>query len=242
LNNSGSFEKPPTAQEAVLAEVRRALLDGSLEPGAKINVDGMATELNVSRAPVRDALRILEGEGQVEYRPHRGYSVPELDPDDLFQIYRIRELLETEALLLGFDRIDDDVISEMERAADEVTGAVAAGDKIQGTFANRRFHFALLETCGEDRLVRTIRNLWNSDVYRTIYFDDPKMTAESDQEHYAIIAAARDRDLDRLIELANHHRSHALQMVLNALMDRGDIPRDRLPDESAWRPRLTTRG
>jgi len=235
------FAKPPTAQEAVLAAVRTSLLDGTLAPGTRINVDGMATEMNVSRAPVRDALRILEGEGQVEYIPHRGYTVPELDPEDLFQIYRIRELIETEAILLGFENIDETVLAEMRAAAAEVTEAVNAGDKIAGTFANRRFHFALFETCGQDRLVRTIRNMWNADVYRTIYFADPAMTRESDGEHYEIIEAAGSGDIDRLLDVSNHHRNHALQMVLTVLEQRGELPGGEMPDPSVWRARLTNR-
>lgn len=221
--------------------MRTSLLDGTLAPGTKINVDGIATELDVSRAPVRDALRILEGEGQVEYRPHRGYTVPVLDPEDLFQIYRIRQLLETEALLLAFDRIDDEVLAEMKAAADEVTAAVSAGDKVNGTFANRRFHFALLETCGQPRLVKSIRNLWNSDVYRTVYFADPAMTQESDRQHYEIIEAAGGDDVQRLIDLSNDHRNHALKMVLQELERRGELPGGKMPDPSFWTPLLAIR-
>jgi len=230
-----------TAQEAVLVEVRRALLDGTLPPGARINVDRMATELNVSRAPVRDALRILEGEGQVEYTPHRGYQVPAPAPHDLFDIYRMRELLETEALLLGAERIDDDVVRTMEEAADEVTAAVEARDNVAGTYANHRFHLALLETCGRPRLIRTIRHLWLSDAYRTVYFGDPVQTDVSNRQHYEIIEAARRRDADELLLLCNAHRDHALQMVLTALEAQGELPDGELPGEDAWRPRTITR-
>lgn len=240
MSNASSFERPPTAQEAVLAAVRRSLLDGTLAPGTRINVDRMATELNVSRAPLRDALRILEGEGQVEYRPHRGYAVPELDPVDLFEIYRIRELLETEAILLGAANIDDAVIAEMEAAAREATEAVENGDNIAGTYANRRFHYALLESCRSKRLMTMIRGLYNSDGYRTFYFADPEMTNESDQEHYKIIEAAKRRDAGKLVALCNHHRNHALTMVLTVLDRRGELPFDEFPDESSWRPVLTT--
>lgn len=241
MTSEGGFEKPPTAQEAVLAEVRRSLLDGTLAPGTRINVDGMATQLNVSRAPVRDALRILEGEGQVQYRPHRGYSVPELDPDDLLQIYRLRELLETEALLLGAGRFNEQLADVMREAAAEVTEAVGRGDKVAGTYANRRFHFAMFETCGEARLISEIKGLWNSDVYRTNYFADPDMTAESDQEHYSIIEAVAAGDVDRIVELSNHHRAHALRMVLSVLEKNGELPPNLDPVAEDWRPRLTAR-
>ena len=96
-----SFRRPPTAQEAVLAELRRAIAAGELRPGEQVLQDALAERFGVSRVPLREALKILEGEGQVTYRPHRGYFVAELDLDDLREVYRIRDLLETEAIDVG---------------------------------------------------------------------------------------------------------------------------------------------
>lgn len=82
--------RPPTAQEFVLTELRRAIVSGQLRPGAAIRQDTLAESLGVSRVPLREALKILEGEGQVTYRPHRGYFVADLSYDDLREVYRIR--------------------------------------------------------------------------------------------------------------------------------------------------------
>ncbi|MPZ79708.1 MAG: GntR family transcriptional regulator [Actinophytocola sp.] len=60
-----AFRRPPTAQEAVLNELRRAIVSGELVPGQQIVQDVVAERLGVSRVPVREALKILEGEGQV---------------------------------------------------------------------------------------------------------------------------------------------------------------------------------
>ena len=95
---SRPFRRPPTAQEAVLAELRRAIVTGELAPGEQVLQDALAERFGVSRVPLREALKILEGEGQVTYRPHRGYFVAELDVDDLREVYRIRDLLESEAV------------------------------------------------------------------------------------------------------------------------------------------------
>lgn len=68
----GAFKRPPTAQEAVLQELRRAIMARELKPGDRVGQAGVADSLGVSRVPVREALKVLEAEGQVVYRPHRG--------------------------------------------------------------------------------------------------------------------------------------------------------------------------
>lgn len=237
--NKSKFERPPTAQEAVLEEVRSALLDGRLPPGSKINTDAIATELNVSRAPVRDALRVLEGEGQVEYKAHRGYTVPPPDPDDICQIYRLRQLLESEAILMATANLDQEAIEEMTAAADKVVEDVKSGNRVATTFSNRDFHFALFQRCGEPRLVAMIRRLWNSDGYRNRYFSDRATSEASAEEHYAIIEAAKDRDGLRIVELSNRHRNRSLLTLIKSLESEGTLPKGKYSDSTIWQPLLT---
>src|SRR4051812_14872406 len=165
------FRRPPTAQEAVLAELRRSILEGDLEPGAQILQDRIAEQLGVSRVPVREALKMLEGEGQVSYAPHRGYFVTELDAAELMEVYEIREWLEAEAVTRALPHLGKDDFERMQEAVDDMEAAEERGDVVALTAANRRFHFALMEPCGMPRLVRIIRQLWDStDPYRSVYF------------------------------------------------------------------------
>lgn len=92
-----SMARPPTTQEFVLQELRNAIVRGELPPRQPIRQDAIAQRFGVSRVPLREALKILEAEGQVVYRPHRGYSVAELALSDLLEVYRLRQLLESEA-------------------------------------------------------------------------------------------------------------------------------------------------
>ena len=94
------FQRPPTAQEAVLVELRGRILRGDLAPGSPLRQEDLAASLGVSRVPVREALRMLESEGHVTYTPHRGYRVPELDLDELDEIYHLRALIEDDLAAL----------------------------------------------------------------------------------------------------------------------------------------------
>ena len=108
------FRRPPTAQEAVLAELRRLITAGLLRPGQQIVQDALAVQFGVSRVPLREALKILEGEGQVTYVAHRGYFVTELSLSDLIEVYRIREILEAEAVSIAVPQMTAEDIHRLE--------------------------------------------------------------------------------------------------------------------------------
>ncbi len=88
------FQRPPTAQEAVLVELRARILRGQIASGPRCGRRTWPPRLGVSRVPLREALRMLESEGHVIYVPHRGYRVTELDLDEFEEIYHLRALLE----------------------------------------------------------------------------------------------------------------------------------------------------
>lgn len=206
-----SFEPPKTAQEAVLLEIRKRLLDGRLSPGEAIRPDAFGEELGVSAVPVREALRILEGEQQVRYRPHRGYLVTELDIRDLREIYAIRELLEPEAVRHSVPRLTDDDLAEMRSAMHEME--TVGEDVFALTTANRRFHFTLLEAAEMPHLQRMITWLWDASEpchYRSSGFMRPDNRTRVDAEHHEIMNAVTARDVDKVIAELSEHRQHAL--------------------------------
>ncbi|WP_309072602.1 GntR family transcriptional regulator, partial [Arthrobacter sp.] len=85
-----SPKRPPTAQAFALAELRRMIIAGEVQPGEPLRQDALAERLGVSRVPLREAFKILEGEGQIVYQPHRGFKVARLSLADLLETYRIR--------------------------------------------------------------------------------------------------------------------------------------------------------
>lgn len=213
-----AYERPPTAQEAVLAELRRAIAGGRLQPGQQVVQDSLAEQLGVSRVPLREALKILEGEGAVVYEPRRGYFVAELSLADLEEVYRIRDLLETEAVRVAVPRLDPADLAALEAHASECARAGAAADLDAMTEANRRLHFGLIEASGMPRLARLARILWDAtDVYRTLYYSEGLNRARVDDEHAAIVRAARAGDAERCAELLRAHREHAVEALRGRL-------------------------
>lgn len=206
--------RPPTAQAFVLAKLRSAIIAGDFLPGQPLRQDSIADQFGVSRVPLREALKILEGEGQVVYEPHRGYKVARLSLDDLLEVYRIRELLEAEAARAAVRRGGETVLEEMRAAAREVESASLVGDLLNMTAANRRFHFVLINAAGMPRLERLIQVLWDStDTYRFVYYGNEVNRRRVEHEHQLIIDAFADRDAGLLISLLDDHRTHAIQSL-----------------------------
>jgi len=208
-------ERPPTAQAFVLAELRRAIIAGEFLPGQPLRQSALAERFGVSRVPLREAFKILESEGQVDYEPHRGHKVAELSLTDLLEVYRIRELLEAEAARVALaNRPDDGVVRDLRAAARDVEQASAASDLLAMTDANRRFHFVLIQGAGMPRLERMIKVLWDAtDAYRFVYYGAEANRSRVEHEHLLIIDAFAEQDADKLILLLDEHRAHAVEAL-----------------------------
>ncbi|MEP7194040.1 MAG: GntR family transcriptional regulator [Actinomycetota bacterium] len=217
------FQRPPTAQEAILAELRRFIVTGVLRPGQKIVQDSLAAGLGVSRVPLREALKILEGEGQVTYCAHRGYFVTELSLSDLVEVYRIREILEAEAVTVAVPQLTPEDISRFEEAERDVQAAADNADVIAMTTANRRFHFALIDACALPRLMWLIGLLWDAtEVYRAVYYNEQHHRELVAAEHRALVVAVRAGDAPTAIKVLAEHRRHAVEGLRPVMEPAGD--------------------
>ena len=205
---------PGTTAQHALTHLRGAIVSGGLVPGERIGQEGVAERLGISVAPVREALRILEREGQVTYRPRRGYVVTELRIEELEEIYGLRGLLEREAALAALPNLDEHDRLAIERAAADCADAVAVQDIVAELDANRRFHFAILSPAGRPHLQRLIDLLWDStEAYRALYYNSDAERHESLRAHDRILGAVIARDPGRLIGELDAHRERALVVL-----------------------------
>ena len=203
-----------TAQETVLVSLRSDILTGRLGPGDQVVQELLAERYGVSRVPIREALKTLESEGQVVYHPHRGYFVAELSVADLLEVYRLRSILEAEAIRQAVPILGDDDVDALAELLAEVQTAAGAVDVIAMTAANRRFHFAIFDAAGLPRLSRILRQLWEAtDAYRALYFQGPENRDRVAREHTRMLSALRKRDAETLVRLHDEHREHSVGAV-----------------------------
>jgi DNA-binding GntR family transcriptional regulator len=208
----------------VANELRRSILSGALAPGREFSLRGMAEMLKVSFIPVREALRVLEGEGLVIIRPGRSAVVAPLDLDDLQAIYRLRQVLEPEIagrsclLLSDFDL--DQLEQQTAEFADEHRGIHEIYE------SHHALHLALLRPAATAWDIRILTTLWRAaERYIRIGFgrldDDPDEHRRRQQVHRELIAAFRLRDPGVVAEAMREHLARNEQTALMALDEDG---------------------
>jgi DNA-binding GntR family transcriptional regulator len=186
--------------------IRQLILAGELIPGEQLRQVQLAERLNVSRIPLREALAILRAEGAVDYRPNAGYSVARFDPFEMWQLYLMRELLET-AVLRSIDAIPTETRVELERINAIHQEACAVQDVPGIVRSNHDFHFALFRLSPYKTIVSEIDRLWNkTELYATFHAYDPAHRRQVMKEHRRFLTLAKRNDIGGLIELSTQHR------------------------------------
>jgi DNA-binding GntR family transcriptional regulator len=208
------------AQQAVEV-LRHTFIIGELKPGDRVRQEVIAERLGTSLAPVREALAVLEQEGQLTYRPRRGYFVTELSLADLEEIYDLRRLVEARAARGALPQLDAEARERIDLAAADCEDAVKRGNVSAELEANRRFHFALLEAPDQAHTMRVIRLLWDStETYRALYYNDPDDRVDSLEAHARIVDCIRAGDADELVAQLDSHRDAALLRLATFLTER----------------------
>jgi DNA-binding GntR family transcriptional regulator len=133
--------QPLAAQ--VTQQLREAIVDGRLKPGAPIRQEAVAREFGTSRIPVREALSQLENEGLVTIVPHCGARVATLDFDECLEIYKIRERIEPLAFAESVGRLTDDQLRRLDGLAAEIEAS--QGQQKAWIDIDRRFHLGCYE-------------------------------------------------------------------------------------------------
>lgn len=149
---------PVSLVETVTRHVRSQVLSGGLEPGERIVEESLCAALGVSRAPVREALRLLAQQGLVEHLPRRGFRVVEWSVADIVQLFELRRVLEEFAIRkalpfdLGSADAGDDPFAGIRDALDDMRSAAEGGDSLGRDDAHRRFHEAVVAIAGSRQL------------------------------------------------------------------------------------------
>ncbi|MCE7798028.1 GntR family transcriptional regulator [Sphingobium sufflavum] len=160
-------EQSGVASERVADIVAERILAGQLKPGTRIKQDELATELNISRIPVRDGLRILATRGLISFKPNLGARVSAVTVRDMEMSYRIREQLEPMLLAESIPNLTDMDIEEMR---DVLTQLVEVDDVEAFLPLDRQFHWIAYRGHEVPQLAQIVERLWDTtQSYRRAY-------------------------------------------------------------------------
>lgn len=181
--------------------LRKAILQGDFEPGERLIQEELASALDVSRMPVREALRKLETEGLIELIPHRGAIVKPLNVEDVDEIYTLRATLEGLAVRKSVGRMTAEDIEKLENLVDRMK---SAGDAEQFVKINIEYHRLLMKHCIWKRLLSFIETLWNGFPQQTPHMLSGQVNL-SNREHDEILQAVKEKDPDKAARLVSSH-------------------------------------
>ena len=209
------FERPVTAQAAVLTELRRRIIRGEVAPGQAIRQELLASELGVSRLPVREALVVLQSERLVDHTQHKGYVVAVLDEQDLLQTHELRDTLESIAIAQAIPKLTDDTIQAMRATLDHISPAESRIERIE---RNREFYFLLFSASNNRLLISLLNQLWDTcDRYRALYYADTPDVEHLQRRYETVIRAIETRDVERVRAIVSERRERSLAEALRVV-------------------------
>jgi len=175
--------------------LRERIVNGELAPGARLLEPELAAALQVSRTPVREALRLLEGEGLVQQRSTGGFIVAPLNEEDARQLYAVRAVLDGLAAREACTRWGDEDASELRRLVSQMELLAAYPSDVQRL--GWEFHQLVRTIAGNARCTLLLEDMApHFDRYRTLTTQRPTRRRDAIAEHAAILDAILARDED----------------------------------------------
>jgi DNA-binding GntR family transcriptional regulator len=204
---------------AVAEKLRDQIIRGEIPEGAQLRQDAIATQYQVSRIPVREALRQLDAEGLIAIVPNRGAIVPALSPDDVEELFSIRALLEPEVLKLSIPRLSEEDFCEADVVLRKYVSELRREDHVSAWGRlNWQFHSILYSRANQPRFMAIIRNVNNSgERYTRLQLYLTHGIKRANEEHHQILKLCRERDVTAACRLLREHIQYAGESLKKAL-------------------------
>ncbi len=192
--------------DGVAARLRAMVFDRELAPGSYIDENALAAQWQISRTPVREALKVLASEGLVDWVPRRGARVTELGDADAEQLFPVMAMLEGRCALEATRRATPADLAQLQQLHDQLERHAASGD-LDGYYrANHDFHTRVQQLAANrwlDRATGDLRRFMR--LWRGRQLTLPGRLQDSINEHRVLIAAMRGGDAERAGRAMHDH-------------------------------------
>jgi DNA-binding GntR family transcriptional regulator len=185
-----------TVTASVVDILREMIISGEIKGGTPLRQDALATQLDVSRIPIREALLQLEAEGLVQFAPHKGAVVTRISVADIDELFALRALLESDVLGHAIADMSDRDILHSESILEEFDALLKPdADKQAWGALNWKFHKSLYLPAGRDRTINIIAQLHtNCDRYLRMQIQVNADYSRAETEHHELLELCRKRD------------------------------------------------
>ena len=222
ISMSGLSNHTGNTSEFIADAIRQAIFKGIYKADQPLRQDRIAGELNVSKIPLREALVQLKSEGLVVFLPNRGAVVSKLSPAEVREIFSMRLALESLAIEKAIINIRE---ADLIRARSVLKIIDREKDKSSWSNLNWEFHEILYKPSEMTLLLNTIQNLHNNvGRYLVIYLDRLSGIAASQKEHWGLLDAYKEKDIEKAQGVLKTHLSNARDHLIKFLGEYSQNP------------------
>jgi DNA-binding GntR family transcriptional regulator len=224
---------PGSRTSYVLGRLKTDLRNGLINPGDQLRQVEIARRYGVSATPVREALRMLEADGMIEYTAHRGATVRDYTPQMANDLYRMRAEMEALAVTVAMERMTPEVRQRIADANAALLGAESDASPAELSRLNKALHFAIYEATSPV-MIECIEMLWSRFTPNVTLWSVDDFSVALRHDHAAIIEAIEAGDAQAASRAMHEHIMHAchLRETHSALRPAGDV-KDALPSDPA---------
>ena len=205
-------------------QLKHAIITGQIPAGSRIVETVYASQLHISRTPLREALRRLERDGLVEYVLHRGVVVRAFTIDDIDEIFTIRNAMMMLILPSVVQNVTEQRIAALRDILRQMDEEYARSDAEALAISNRLFHGTIEHTSDKLRILRVIDSQEEYiKRFSAITIASVIRRTNAHQEHHQMVDLLEARDLSGLTELTLHHLDESKETCLNAVRSRNAV-------------------
>ncbi|MCM3530839.1 GntR family transcriptional regulator [Cytobacillus oceanisediminis] len=199
--------------------IKKSILSGQLKPGEKVNVSHLAEKYNISRTPLREALRQLQIEGLL-VQDQLGLSIVKLDETDFKDLYETRIMLEPQIMGLVLKAITEEQLNCIEEILERAEDAFLEGNHLLLLEWNAKFHDRLLDASPNRRAVHLLKQVRSFLLlYRANILKNNEHNREILKEHSQILHALKARDEIAVYQSAANHLRNDMERGMNMICE-----------------------
>lgn len=201
-------------REIVYEELKRQILIGEIPPGTRMMEVDLAEKMDVSRTPVREAIRKLEKEGLVTIEARKGAYASDISFKDMIDILEVRETLESMAAALAASKMSEEDKTRIQEVIKKYHNAVDEGNVDEIIKLDEEFHKLIVNCSGNKTLIQMVSQVQELALrFRYIYYDDFRRFQNQPREHEDIFEALNSGDSERARQNTKSHISQLKEFV-----------------------------
>ncbi|MFA5677695.1 MAG: GntR family transcriptional regulator [Pseudomonas sp.] len=227
MTDSVSLSSATTLSDGAFLRLQTAIVKGEIAPGTRISEQFLSNTYGISRGPLREAIRRLEGRRLVVRVPHAGVRVVSLSYEELIELYHVREALEGMACRLAAQNMTEEEIANLREvlATHERHSGLKADQSYYQQEGDLDIHFVIIQGSKN----RTLSDMLCADLYHLVrmyrykFSSTPKRPQQAFAEHHRIIEAIADRDGELAEMLMRRHISASRRNIERRMLEQREL-------------------